>query len=107
MSGYEDDYAVEHILSNLPEEIASKYSEDDLLLVIDAIFDFYESKGFFELSNVFDESDEDEFEESELCDYVVKALRRDKANKIALEDVPLIVHLELEYEDSICDDDEL
>ncbi len=103
MKTYEENDAVKYILSNLPSDVAEKYSDDDILLVIDIIFEFYENKGYFDLNDI-DESD-DEFDESELFEFVKKSLKKDKDNPIDLEDVENIVHLELEYEDSIDDFD--
>ena len=103
MKTYEENDAVKYILSNLPSDVAEKYSDDDILLVIDIIFEFYENKGYFDLNDI-DESD-DEFDESELFEFVKKSLKKDKDNPIDLDDVENIVHLELEYEDSIDDFD--
>lgn len=103
MKTYEENDAVKYILSNLPSDVAEKYSDDDILLIIDIIFEFYENKGYFDLSDI-DESD-DEFDESELFEFVKKSLKKDKDNPIDLDDVENIVHLELEYEDSIDDFD--
>ncbi len=96
---YNEDVAIKYILSNLPSgEGRNKYSEDDILLVIDTIFDFYESRGFFEIDSA---DGEDDFDEKELIDFVRNALKKDKDNKVSLDDVANIVHLELEYEDSL------
>lgn len=103
MKTYEENDAVKYILSNLPSDVAEKYSDDDILLVIDIIFEFYENKGYFDLNDI-DESD-DEFDESELFEFVKKSLKKDKDNSIDLDDVENVVHLELEYEDSIDDFD--
>lgn len=103
MKTYEENDAVKYILSNLPSDVAEKYSDDDILLVIDIIFEFYENKGYFDLNDI-DESD-DEFDESELFEFVKKSLKKDKDNPIDLDDVENIVHLELEYEDLIDDFD--
>ncbi len=103
MKTYEENDAVKYILSNLPSDVAEKYSDDDILLVIDIIFEFYENKGYFDLNDI-DESD-DEFDESELFEFVKKSLKKDKDNPIDLDDVENIVHLELEYENSIDDFD--
>ena len=103
MKTYEENDAVKYILSNLPSDVAEKYSDDDILLVIDIIFEFYENKGYLDLNDI-DESD-DEFDESELFEFVKKSLKKDKDNPIDVDDVENIVHLELEYEDSIDDFD--
>ena len=94
MKTYEENDAVKYILSNLPSDVAEKYSDDDILLVIDIIFEFYENKGYFDLNDI-DESD-DEFDESELFEFVKKSLKKDKDKPIDLDDVENIVRLEFE-----------
>lgn len=95
---YNEDDAIAYILSKLPAEVAGQYTDNDILLIIDTIFDFYDSKGFFDISIT---EDEDSFEEGELIEFVKKAIKKDKANKVKPDDVANIVLLELEYEDSI------
>ena len=95
---YDEDEAIKYILTNLPQEISEKYTDDDILLIIDSIFDFYEDKGFFSMDNL---DGEDDFEEGELIEYVKKSVKKDPNQSIKMDDVANIVHLELEYEDSI------
>ena len=95
---YNEDDAIQYILRNLPQEVAQQYNDDDILLVIDSIFDFYDERGFFNLDF---EGDDIDFDEVELVEYVKKALKKDKDNRVKIGDVANIVHLELEYEDTL------
>lgn len=95
---YDEDVAIKYVLEHLPKETAAKYDEDDILSVIDSIFDFYEEKGFFDVDAA---EGDDAFDEKELCDFIIKALKKDKYNRIDFQDVGNIVRLEMEYEDSI------
>lgn len=96
---YDEDKAIAHIRSYLPIDIKEKYSDDDILIVIDTIFDYYESKGFFEIST--DNDDEEDIDVSELIKYVSSQLRKDKDNNVSLSDVEPIVLGELDYEETL------
>jgi len=51
---YDDDEAVKFIQNYLPQELKEKFSDDDIIYVIDLIYEYYESKG------VFDSDDDDD-----------------------------------------------
>ena len=42
---YDENEAIKFINNYLPQDIKGKYTDDDILIVIDTIFDYYESKG--------------------------------------------------------------
>ena len=48
-----------------------------------------------------DPDDDADDVESEVVDYVVRMLKKDKDACIAVEDVPVMVKAEMEYEDSV------
>lgn len=77
-----------------------KYPADELLNVIDMMYDYYEQNGMLDPDN--DDDDTDDIEK-ELVEYVVKMLRRDKLAKIDIADAETIVKAELDYEDSLND----
>ncbi|MBD5229243.1 MAG: hypothetical protein HDS69_04300 [Bacteroidales bacterium] len=100
MDIYDENDAVEFINNALKEKGRPGYSEDEILNVIDMIWDYYEENGLLEIDDNF-EADEDEDISSELCFYITRMLKKDTHAKIAAEDIPLIVEAEIAYEDSV------
>lgn len=88
---FDENDAVAAIRQALSQQQNEKYSNDDLLLVLDTISDYFD--------NCDDESDQ--LVEELLVDYVTRQLRRDKECPIESDDVPTIVSAELDYEDSL------
>lgn len=97
MKEYDESAAIKFIRTQLDGTINNSYSGDDLLLVIDAIFDYFEQ---------YSEDDDFEFSEHNLNHYVKNQLRKDVDNVIELDDVPAIVAAELKYEDTLEDDED-
>ena len=96
---YDDDAAVKFISNYLPENIKSKFNDDDINYIIDLIYEFYDSKG---LMDEDDDDDKDvEINEDELIAFVVKNALSDGVGKYDADDVSFIVQGELEYCDSI------
>lgn len=94
---YDENKAIDFILSGLGDN--SVCGRKDILSVIDAIFDFYEQKGFFNLDNL---DGDDDFSEDELLGFVGKTLKRRGVRCFGDDEVlRKVVRLELEYEDSI------
>ncbi len=100
MDIYDENKAVEHINNTLKGKGLSTYPEDEILNVIDMIWDYYEENGLLEIDDDF-EADDDEDISGELCDYIRRMLKKDPHAVIKVEDVPVIVDAELEYEDSV------
>ena len=100
MDIYDENKAVEQINDALREKGRNTYSEDEILNVIDMIWDYYEENGLLEIDDDF-EADEDEDISSELCDYIARMLKKDRDAQIKSEDIPVIVEAELAYEDSV------
>lgn len=90
--------AVAFINDKLINAGRSPYSEDEVLNIIDMIWDFYEENGLLDPD---DDTDSDEDIEPDMIDYVNRMLRKDKGAKVDPEDVPLMVRAEVEYEDSV------
>jgi hypothetical protein len=91
--------AVEFINNSLKQHGRSPYDEDEVLNVIDMIWDYYEENGLLDIEAEPDEEADDV--ESEVVDYVTRMLKKDKHAVISAEDVPLMVKAEMEYEDSV------
>ena len=100
MEQYDENKAVEFINNSLISNGRSAYPEDELLNVIDMIWDYYEENGLLEIDDDFEE-DDDENITAELIDYVKRMLRKDSDAQISTEDIPIIVEAEVAYEDSV------
>ena len=46
---FDEDDAVNFIRETLPESVSDKYSDDEILYVIDTIWDWYEKNGYLSL----------------------------------------------------------
>lgn len=93
ISEYDELKAIEYIKGKLSQEKQNAYSDDDILLIIDAMFDFYdENDDFF---------NDEQLEVDELIKYVKKAVKKDADNVVSLDDIETIIKAELEYEDSL------
>ncbi|MGM9759761.1 MAG: hypothetical protein ACI30I_06555 [Parabacteroides sp.] len=96
---YDEDDAVKFIRNYIPQELKSRFKNDDILYILDLIYDYYESNGFMDE----DESDDKivEIDEDELIEYVIKNAKRDQVGQFEAEEIAYIVQGEMEYCDSI------
>lgn len=97
---YDENKAIEYINNELSKTVGVKYSDDDLLNVIDIVWDYYEENGLLDIDS------DDELDIDHLIESVARLLKKDRENKINLEHIETIVKAELDYEDSIEDCDE-
>lgn len=94
MKEYDEDGAVAHIRSKVPA--AQAYSDDDILSIIDLVWDYYELNGLLEIDA--DDDGDDMPEVSDIAAYAMRMLHKDKNNAIQDRDVPCLVSAELDYE---------
>lgn len=95
---FDENDAIEFIRTKIGDEMSAKYCDDDILNIIDAIWDCYEENGLLEI----DADDEDDtMPEDEINTYVVRMMRKDKGCKVEPADIDAIVRAELEYELSL------
>ena len=100
---FDENDAIEFIRNFMPEKLKNKYSDDDILLIIDTMYDFYE-KGD-EQETLYDEGDDnnDEFNLNEIVNFVKKSIRKDPDNQVDMDDVKVIVEGEIECENTLDD----
>lgn len=98
---FDEDKAVAFIREYVGEKISSKYSDEEILLVIDCIWDYYEEKGFLSLE--MDITEEEILDPDDLIDYVKKTVANDEELIMDPSDISIIVKAELEYEESLED----
>ena len=87
---FDENDAIDFIRQYIPSNIKNKYSDDDILLVIDTMYDFYE-KGD-EQESLYDEGDNnsDEYNINEIVNFVKKSIRKDPDNQIDMDDVKVL-----------------
>lgn len=92
---FDENDAVEYINNVLTTLGKNAYDGDELLLLIDAMYDYYEENDSFD-------SDEDLEEDIDaITAYVKKTLAKDADCQIAPGDVRDIILAEMQYEDSL------
>ncbi len=79
-------------------EVSDKYDDDELLNLIDIIYDYYEANGMLDID--LDDED-DELDVDDLCTYAIRMLRKDKGAKMQPDEVPAYVMAYLDYENSL------
>lgn len=101
MMTYDEDLAISFIRKDVGSEVSSQYSDDEILYVIDIIWDYYEKKGLLSLSKKA--TDNQELDEDGLLAYVRKEIASDGEILMDPEDLDKIVKAELDYEDTLED----
>ena len=99
--GYDDQEAVKYIRNYIPQELKELVTDDDIIYFVDLIYDFYESRGFFDDAEDEGVEEEAEFDDEELLDYVVKNARKDEIGQFDKDQIRFIVQGELAYSESI------
>ena len=97
MLEYDEDESVKFIQNHLPETMKKEFSSDDITYIVDLIYEFYETKGFF------DEDDDTEvaIDEEQLVQYVLQNIRKEGIRTYTDEQVEAIIDGELAYCDSL------
>lgn len=98
---FDEDKALEFIRETVGSKVSDKYSDDEILFIIDTIWDYYESNGFLSLD--MDETEEEMLDPDDLINYVKREVSNDDELIMDPADIGLIVKAELEYEESLED----
>lgn len=97
---YDENEAIKFIRNYMPAEIGERYTDDEILNILDMIWDYYEDHGLLEINVEADTANASD-ELPQLMEYVKKTLMRDKLAVVDTDDVHYIVEGELAYEKSI------
>ena len=98
--GYDDTASVAFIRNYIPQELKELLSDDDIVYIVDLIYDYYESRGY--LSDEVQDGDEPiDIDEDELLEYVVRNAKKDGVGKFDTDQIRFVVQGELEYCESI------
>ena len=91
---FDEEKAVEFINSYLKEKSGKSYPADEILNVIDMIWDYYEENGLLDIDA---DDDEESITNDEIIDYVTRMIKKDKGASIDVNDIPTLVAAELAY----------
>lgn len=98
---YDEDDAVKFIRTTLSPEADKQYTDDEILFIIDTIWDYYEKNGYLSLDA--EVTDEEDLNIDGLLDYVKKEIKNDGELIMDPADIEQIVKGELQYEESLED----
>ena len=87
-----------------PEDIRKKYSDDDITIIYDIVWDYYEDHGLLDIDA---EDDEDDLDVDDLVAHTRKMLSKDKGNTIDLNDVEALVNAEMAAEDALYENEDI
>ena len=95
---FDESEAIKYMRRPVGEEVSAKYDDDELLNLIDIVYDYYESNGLLELDL---SDDDDELDVEDLMEYISRMLRKDKRAQLSVEDARPLLEAYLEYEESL------
>ena len=98
MKEFDEKEAVKAMRQALSPEASQRCSDDELLNVIDIIWDWYEESGLLDIDA---EADDEDVNTDALNAYVRKMLAKDKLSPIRSDEVEPLVAAELRYEQSL------
>ena len=101
LTRFDEEEAIKFIRATLTPEKNSEIPDDEILYIIDTIWDWYEKNGYLKIDAGVTE--EEELDIAKLSAFVAKEIRKDGEVVMDPEDINLIVKGELEYEESIED----
>ena len=95
---FDESDAVKYMRENVDVAIAEKYDDDELLNLIDIIYDYYEANGLLDIDL---EDEDDELDIDDLRGYVERMLRKDRGAKLIATDASALIEAYLDYENSL------
>lgn len=99
MKTFDENDAIKFIREYVPAAIKNKYSDNDILLLMDTMYDFYDEEDDDEIYE--EESVDNEAFVNRIVNYVKKAIRKDSDNNIDMDDVKPLVLGEIAYESTL------
>jgi hypothetical protein len=91
---YDEEDAVRFIQNQLPQDLKSRFSEDDIYYLLDTICDFYDKNDYLN-------EDDEEKEERELIKYLIAQATKDEVGEYTTEEMILFLRAEEAYTDTL------
>lgn len=96
---FDESKAIEFMRAHVDANISDLYDDDQLLNIIDIIWDFYEESGMLDMNTAF--SDDNDPTVDEIVVHVTKMLSKDKGAVVSRNHIAPLVEAEIAYEESI------
>jgi hypothetical protein len=93
---YDEDASVRFIQNYLPQELKNRFTDDDIIYILDLVDEFYDQKGDVEPTD-----DDYEQYEQEIIDFIINNAAKDKVGEYTDEEIEWILDAELEYCESL------
>ena len=90
----DDEKTIEYIKNYLPQELKEKFSDDEFYYFLDLIDEYYSENGCIEVDL------------GQIVDYIIKEAHKDEMGEYDPEEILFVVQGELEYTESLDDDEE-
>ena len=99
----DDARTVEFIKNYLPQEVKEKFTDEELYYFLDVIVEYYAQSGV--LDETPDSDGYIEIDQDKVVDYVIRQARKEKMGEFLPEDILWVVQGEMEYAESLDDDE--
>lgn len=101
---FDENKCIDYINNRLADAGRSPYDDDEILNIVDMVYDYYDSRGLLDIDDDGEDTPGRAALEPDLVAYVKTMLKRDKRSVVRPDDVEIIVAAELDYEDSLEED---
>lgn len=98
MKEFDEKSAIKAMRQAISEESSAMYDDDEILNVIDIIWDWYEDNGLLDIDA---EADDESVNTDALVKHVRKMLSKDSESPVLADDIEPMVMAELQYEQSL------
>ena len=99
----DDEKTIEFIKNYLPQELNQKFTDDEFYSCLDLIDEYYAQSGILDAEPDADGCIEIDLEK--VVDYIVREAQKDEMGEYDPEEILFIVQGEMEYADSLDDED--
>jgi hypothetical protein len=100
---YDEDDSIKFIKNYLPQELKDRFSDDDIVYILDLVDDFYISNDNEPIEG--DEEAEAAFE-AKMIEHIIENAKKDKVGDYTFDEIVWILNGELEYCESLDSDEE-
>ena len=99
----DDARTVEFIKNYLPLDVKAKFTDEELYYFLDVIVEYYTTSGVLDATP--DKDGYIDIDQDKIVEYVIAQARKDKMGEFLPEDIMWVVQGELEYGESLEDED--